>query len=140
MSTGFKMLSISVYEQRNHIIYKIKCPGCNDCYIGTIEICLIPRITEHGSKATETKCLNISWNKKCLKIVIGCIPFCYYSMKMNTTCLWHHTFNTVLQNHEMLESNCNWYQLAFLDMFYPKNQDPIIDHGLNASKKLLLFN
>ena len=54
--------------------------------------------------------------------------------------LTSHTFNTVLQDHEMLESNRNWYQLAFLEVFYPKNQDPTIDHGLKASKKLLLFN
>ena len=55
---------------------------------------------------------------------------------MNTS-LTSHTFNTVLQNHEMLESNRNWYQLAFLEVFYPKNQDPTIDHCLKASKKLL---
>ena len=40
-------------DQKNHVIYKIKCPGCNDCCIGTTERCLITRITEHGTKERE---------------------------------------------------------------------------------------
>ena len=66
------------HDQRKHVIYKIKCPGCNGCYIGKIDIYLITRITEHSTK--ETLCLNISLN-----IIVGCIPFRYYSMKMKTT-------------------------------------------------------
>ena len=41
------------HDQRNHVIYKIKCPGCNGCYIGKTERCLITRIKEHGTKETE---------------------------------------------------------------------------------------
>ena len=41
------------HDQRNHVIYKIKCPGCNGCCIGKTERCLITRITEHGTKETE---------------------------------------------------------------------------------------
>ena len=33
----------------------------------------------------QSLCLNISLNVKCLKIAIGCFPFCHYSMKMNMT-------------------------------------------------------
>ena len=41
------------HDQRNHVIYKIKCPGCNSRYIGKTESCLITRITGHGTKETE---------------------------------------------------------------------------------------
>ena len=57
------------HKQRNHIIYKIRCPSCNDCYISkterrlmmfmndgefiNYERCLITRITKHGTKETE---------------------------------------------------------------------------------------
>ena len=41
------------HDQRNQVIYKIKCPGCNRCYIGKTERCLITRITEHGTKESE---------------------------------------------------------------------------------------
>ena len=27
------------HDQRNHVIYKTKSPGCNDCYIGKTERC-----------------------------------------------------------------------------------------------------
>ena len=38
------------------------------------------------------------------------------------------------QNHEILESNRNWSQLA-LKGYYIKNHEPIVNHGLKASKK-----
>ena len=41
------------HDQRNHVIYKIMFPGCNGCYIGKTERCLITRINEHGTKETE---------------------------------------------------------------------------------------
>ena len=41
-------------DERNHAIYKIKCPGCKICYIGKTERCLITRITEHGTKETSS--------------------------------------------------------------------------------------
>ena len=38
------------HDQKNHVIYKIKCLGCSCCYIGKTERCLITRITEHATK------------------------------------------------------------------------------------------
>ena len=40
------------HDQRNYVLYKIKCPGCNGCYIGKTERCLITRTTEHGTVET----------------------------------------------------------------------------------------
>ena len=54
--------------------------------------------------------------------------------------LTSHIFNAVLQNHEMLDSNRNWYWLALLEVYYRKNHDPIIKYGLQASQELLIFN
>ena len=45
------------HDQRNDVIYKIKCPGCNSCYIGKNERCLIK----------QNECLNISPNVKYFK-------------------------------------------------------------------------
>ena len=53
--------------------------------------------------------------------------------------LTSHIFSAVLQNHEILDNNQNWSQIAFLETYYIKNHDPIINHGLKASKDLL-FN
>ena len=49
-------------------------------------------------------------------------------------------FNAVLQNNEILDSNYNWSQLAFLEAYYIKNHDSIMNHGLKSSKSLLLLN
>ena len=98
-------------DQRSHVIYVmlfVKCPGCNDCYRGKTERCFTTRITELGTKEAEH--LNISLNMKPLKIVVRCILFCYYSMKMNMTIsMTSNIFdvNAVLQNHEMLHTNRN---------------------------------
>ena len=42
-----------LHDQRNLVIYKINCPGCNGCYIGKSERYLILLIIEHGTKETE---------------------------------------------------------------------------------------
>ena len=52
----------------------------------------------------------------------------------NNIYLTSHIFTAVSQNHEILDSNRNWSQLAFSEAYYIKNHDPIIDHGLKASK------
>ena len=55
------------------------------------------------------------------------------------TSLTSHIFNAVLQNHQILNSNSNWSQLAFLEVYYIKNYDPITNHGLKASKEFSLL-
>ena len=48
------------HDQRNHVIYKIKCPGCNGCCIGKTERCLIIKITGHGTKETKPMLKHLS--------------------------------------------------------------------------------
>ena len=85
--------------------------------------------------------LNISPNVKCLEIVDHCIPFCHYSMTMSMMIsFWRHVFfNVTFQNLKILDSTSNWPQLAFLEAYYIKNHDLIINYSLKASKELLLF-
>ena len=54
----------------------------------------------------------------------------------NDMSLTSQIFNAVLQNHKLLDSNRNRYHLAFLEVYYSKNHDPNIKHGLKASKEL----
>ena len=44
------------HDERNQVIYQIKCPAIiksSGCYIGQTERCLTTRINEHGTKETE---------------------------------------------------------------------------------------
>ena len=54
----------------------------------------------------------------------------------NNTSLTSHFLNAFLQVDEILDSNRNWFQLAFLEAYYIKNHDPIMNHGLKVSKEL----
>ena len=56
----------------------------------------------------------------------------------NDISLTSHTFNTVLQNHEILDNNRHWSQLVFLEAYYIENHDLILNHVLKASKRFLL--
>ena len=50
-----------------------------------------------------------------------------------------HIFNAVHTNFEIIDSNDNLLQLAFLEAFYIKNFKPSINEGMKASKELDLF-
>ena len=54
--------------------------------------------------------------------------------------LTSHILSSALQNHEILDFNYNWSQRLFLEAYYIKKHDPVINHGLKATKELLLFN
>ena len=54
------------HEQRNNIVYRIRCPGCGGKYIGK----------------TLNLCLNICQNVKCLQRHVICMLFHHYIMKV----------------------------------------------------------
>ena len=68
------------------------------------------------------------------------LPSLYNESGPNEISLSPHILSAVLQNHEILDFNYNWSQLLFLEAYYIKKHDPVINHGLKASKELLLFN
>ena len=85
--------------QRNHIIYKIKYPGCNDCYIGKTKRCIITRITEHDTKETETMFKHLSeceMFKDCFWLYSLSSLFSEY--EHNDIFLTSYIFNAILQN------------------------------------------
>ena len=69
------------HEQRNNIIYRIRCPGCGGKYIGKTERCLISRMNEHGTRDTEPIC-KLCRNVKCFKRHVICMLFHHYIMKV----------------------------------------------------------
>ena len=128
-------------DERNNAIYKIKCPGCKICDIGKTERCLITRITEHGTKETELMFKNLSeceLFKDCCRLYS--LSSLFSKDEHDDIFLASYIFNVILQNHEVLDSNRNWSQVAFSEAHYVKNRDSIINYGLKASKEPLRFN
>ena len=129
------------HEQRNNIIYGIRRPGCGGKCIGKTEICLISRMNEHGTRETEPMFKHLSergmFKETCN---LYAFPSLHHESDPNEIPLTSHTLSAVLQNQEILDLNHNWSQLLFLEAYYIKKQDPVIKHGLKASKEVLLFN
>ena len=129
------------HEQRNNIVYRIRCPGCGGKYIGKTERCLISRMNEHGTRDTEPMFKHLSecemFKETC---TLYALPSLYNESDPNEISLTSHILSAALQNHEILGFNYNWSQLLFLEAYHIKNHDPVINHGLKASKELLLFN
>ena len=129
------------HEQRNNIVYRIRCPGCGGKYIGKTERCLISRMNEHGTRDTEPMFKHLS---KCEMFKETCnlyaLPSLYNESDPNEISLTSHILSAALQNHEILDFNYNWSQLLFLEAYYIKKHDPVINHVLKATKGLLLFN
>ena len=71
-----------LHEQRNHVIFKIKCPGCNGCYIGKTERCFISRTTEHCTKQTELLFKRLSERELC------------------KDCCWLHSLSSLFNENE----------------------------------------
>ena len=67
-------------------------------------------------------------------------PSLYNQRDQNKISLMSHILRAVLRNHEILDFNYNWSQLLLLEACYIKKHDPVINHGLKASKELLLFD
>ena len=86
----------------------------------------------------QNLCLNTSLNVKRLKIDcwLYSLPSIFNEDEHDDISLTSHIVNAVSENHEILDSNRNWSQLAFLEAHYIRIHDPIINHGLKASKEL----
>ena len=102
---------------------------------------LSSRMNEHGTRDIEPMFKHLS---KCEMLKETCnlyaLPSLYNESDPNKISLTSHILSAVSQNHEILDFSYNWSQLLFLEAYYIKKHDLVINHGLKASKELLLFN
>ena len=98
-------------------------------------------MSEHGTRDIEPMFKRLS---KCEMFKETCnlyaLPSLYNESDPNKISMASHILSAVSQNHEILDFSYNWSQLLFLEAYYIKKHDPVINHGLKASKELLLFN
>ena len=102
------------HDQRNHIIYKIKCHDCNGCYISKTERCLITMVNEYGTKETKPmfKHLSVCESFKNCYLLYFLLSL-FNEDEHDDISLTLRAFNAALQNHEVLDNNPNWPKLAF---------------------------
>ena len=124
--------------QRSHVIYRLRCPGCGEKYIGKTERCLQTRLHEHGVRNDQPMFRHLT-NCEPFNQLVQLHPLADID-KMNCyVYLDAHIFTAVLENYEILDFNSNWSQLCFLEAYYIKLNKPKINDGLKASKELELF-
>ena len=130
-----------LHEQRKNIVYRIRCLGCDGKYIRKTERCLIFHMNEHRTWDTELMFKRL-WECEIFKETCNlyALPSLYNEKDPSKISLTSHILSAVLQNHEILDFNYNWLQLLSLESCYMKKHDPVINHGLKASRELLLFN
>ena len=76
--------------------------------------------------------------ENCLAYIMG-LPDCFIDHSLPCVSFKDRILNAVHNNYEIIDSNNNWSQLAFLEAFHIKSLKPSINKGLKASRELDLF-
>ena len=143
--------------QKNGIIYRIKCPGCGDSYIGKTECCLDKRLDEHAKMSTQPMHQHLS----------NCVAFQHIVsiFQMPDTCFdtdrdsvsmsrrgergpriqsedhanGEFYLNHLRTNTDILATSADWLTLAYLEPLMAKKYDAKINGGEKAMRSLNLF-
>jgi hypothetical protein len=121
-------------EFRSSLVYKFICPGCHDSYIGKTDRNLLTRIKEHSKGESEifhhiTNCNNF-------KHIIDL--FSLPDSNCDQTSVELHEI--ILSNTKIIDTANHWAILLFKEAFAIKKHQSNLNHGLKASKDLILFN
>ena len=57
-------------HQKSSVIYKIKCPGCGEDYVGKIERCVMRRINEQSNRSDQPMLQHLQHYEKFLEVMI----------------------------------------------------------------------
>ena len=125
-------------NQKENLIYRFTCPGCNEKYIGKTDRNIITRLHEHGSRIDQPLHIHLT---NCDKF--GDIITMMQLSNMNNSVVpvnrKEHHLNAVMNNFSIADFCNNWSQLLFLEAYYIKIFQPKINEGLKASRELVLF-
>ena len=126
-------------EQKNNVIYSIKCPACGNSYIGKTDCCFDVRMQEHGTKPEQpmyehmSKCEAFNYITK-----LHALPDIENNDVVNIN--WRaHVYETVINNSRVLKTSRDWLELCYLESFMIKKHKPMINIGIRAAKELQLF-
>ena len=122
-------------DQISNLIYKISCPGCGSDYIGKTDRNFITRMKEQGSRDNEPMFRHLS---NCTKFheLTNMFSLGDDDVTINPK---QHIYNAVLSNCSIVHRLNQWSQLCYLEAYYIKLIDPVINCGIRASKELSLF-
>ena len=127
-------------QQKSNVVYKIKCPGCGESYIGKTDRCIFIRMKEHGTRADQPMHQHLS-NCESFHDYVSLFNLPMLADSSNSSInLKEHLLNAVLDNYSIIDSIDSWSQLCYLEAFYIKRFSSSINKGLKATKELQLFS
>ena len=124
-------------NQSHNVIYQIKCPGCNEVYVGKTNCCLGKRLDEHGTRQDQPMHIHLS---NCEKFQYMVNLFKLPDIDgVSQTGVDNHILNAVRENSKVLISSDDWLTLAYMEPLLAKKHNATINHGVRAMRSLNLF-
>ena len=118
-----------------NVIYKFKCPGCSNEYIGKTERNLITRLKEHGNGETDSA-INMHLQHCTLYRELLSFNSILYTSKLD---YYKLKLNDILSNTHILAYHDRWSHLSFLESYFIKYFNPSLNTGTRAAKEMKLF-
>jgi len=128
-------------DLKSNAIYKFRCPGCSDEYIGKTDRNFRTRVLEHGSYRKDQ-------NTNVYKHLSACKYYDEITSLFALPCgdnkrvclnTPQHLIETAIDSINILARNDDWVQLCFLESLYIKREKPALNTGCKATKELQLF-
>ena len=153
IKTYFKTTHLSVFTSakdkipklsKSHVVYEIKCPGCGDQYIGKTDRTLFERTQEHAWIDRESPLRNHFYNCEHFQHV-------HQMLTINSNIfedqipdniepsIREFSIQSVRENTKILESDNNWNRLLYKEALCIERNNPTLNTGVAASRKLQLF-
>ena len=126
-------------EQKNDVIYKIKCPGCGENYIGKTDCCFGVRMHEQGNKTDQPMFTHLNNCEEFGYVTnLHAFPDVNDDMVAGFNKLAHFS-EAVLNSSRIIKSSRNWLELCYLESFMIKKHKSSINDGIKATRELKLF-
>ena len=126
------------FNQMSSVIYKIKCPGCGEKYIGKSERCFGIRMYCQGTRDNEPMFKHLhncnEFHDLCKMFAINDVSANKYTYNID-----NYILQAVLDNSKILKRFKHSIQLEFVEAYYIKLINPTINTGIAASKELVIF-
>ena len=141
--------------QKNGVIYRIRCPGCGESYVGKTECCLDKRLEEHARLAPQPMHQHLQTCTDYQHIVVlfhlpeacqdstNTVSHKDIGLRGRKEVDDHRNDDFFLESlrgsTEVVAGSTDWLTLAYLEPLMAKKHDARINGGEKAMRTLNLF-
>ena len=115
-------------------MYKFKCPGCSELYVGKTNRTLFKRTLEHAWENKDSAIRNHLNECADYRHILG-----LFAIDIDDVNLRELQTTIVRDNTSIITKSDNWRILDYLEPLYIKQLKPKLNTGMKATKHLHLF-